>query len=92
MGAHGLKGEVKVKIFTAAPEALRAYGPLQDAAGKSFAITALRSAKPGEAVVSFSGITSREGAEALKGTELFIAREKLPDADEEAFTISAPVM
>ena len=85
MGAHGLKGEVKVKIFTAAPEALRAYGPLQDAAGKSFAITALRSAKPGEAVVSFSGITSREGAEALKGTELFIAREKLPDADEEEF-------
>ena len=85
MGAHGLKGEVKVKIFTAAPEALRAYGPLHDAAGKTYAITALRSARPGEAVISFSGVSSREDAEALKGTELFIVREKLPDADEEEF-------
>jgi len=84
IGAQGLKGEVKVKTFTASPEALRAYGVLHDGRGKSYEITAFRSAKPGEAVMSFKGINDREGAEALKGVELFVARAALPvtGADE----------
>ncbi len=36
-------------------------------------------------MISFSGITSREAAEALKGTELFIARDALPKAGAEEF-------
>ena len=62
IGASGLKGAVKVKVFTASAEALTNYGVLRDKHGKKFSITALRPGKTGEAVISFSGITSREAA------------------------------
>ena len=32
-GAHGIRGDVFVRSFTAAPEAIAAYGPLTDATG-----------------------------------------------------------
>jgi len=85
MGAQGLQGAVKVKLFTEAPEALSSYGPLHDARGRKFEITAFRPGKPGEAVISFAGITERSAAEALKGTELFVARAALPATAEEEF-------
>ena len=66
IGAQGLKGEVKVKTFTQAPDALRAYGVLHDARGRTYEITAFRPAKPGEAVIAFKGIGDRNAAEALK--------------------------
>jgi 16S rRNA processing protein RimM len=84
IGAQGLQGAVKVKTFTAAPEALRVYGVLHDAGGKTYEITAFRPGKPGEAVILFKGIAERGVAEALRGTELFVTRAALPapDADE----------
>jgi 16S rRNA processing protein RimM len=85
IGAQGLKGEVKVKTFTAGPEALRAYGVLHDAKGKRYEITAFRTVKPGEAVIAFKGISDRNAAEALKGTELFVTRAALPATDEDEF-------
>jgi 16S rRNA processing protein RimM len=85
IGAQGLKGEVKAKIFTATPDALPRYGALHDATGRTYEITAFRPGKPGEAVIAFKGITDRNAAEALKGTELFLAREKLPKTDSEEF-------
>jgi 16S rRNA processing protein RimM len=85
MGAQGLQGAVKVKLFTEAPEALSSYGPLHDARGRKFEITAFRPGKPGEAVISFAGVTERSAAEALKGTELFVSRAALPATAEEEF-------
>ena len=85
IGAQGLKGEVKAKVFTVSPEALGAYGPLHDARGRKFEITALRPGKDGEAVIAFRGIADRSAAEALKGTELFVARDALPATEAEEF-------
>jgi 16S rRNA processing protein RimM len=85
IGAQGLQGAVKVKIFTATPDALTRYGALHDANGRRFEITAFRPGKAGEAVVSFQGITERAVAEALKGTQLFIARTALPAAGHDEF-------
>jgi 16S rRNA processing protein RimM len=85
IGAQGLKGAVKIKLFTETPEALPAYGTLRDARGRNYAITAFRAGRPGEAVICFSGINDRTAAEALKGIELFVAREALPATAEEEF-------
>jgi len=85
IGAQGLKGAVKVKLFTEAPESLSRYGVLKDKHGKRFEVTAIRSGKDGEAVISFAGVDDRDAAEALKGTELFIARDQLPATAEEEF-------
>jgi 16S rRNA processing protein RimM len=85
MGAQGLKGEVKVKLFTAAPDALPRYGALHTKDGRKLKITAYRPSKEGEAVIAFAGISDRNAAEALRGTELFVTREALPQTDEDEF-------
>ena len=85
IGAQGLQGAVKAKIFTATPDALTRYGALHDGAGRAFEITAFRPGKPGEAVMSFAGVADREAAQALKGTELFIARAALPPPGQDEF-------
>ena len=85
IGAQGLQGAVKAKIFTATPDALTRYGALHDAKGRRFEITAFRPGKAGEAVMSFQGVSDRAAAEALKGTQLFIARAALPEAGHEEF-------
>ena len=85
MGAQGLKGEVKAKIFTATPDALPRYGKLHARDGRTFTITAFRPTKPGEAVIAFSEVRDRSAAEALKGTELLVSRDALPETGEDEF-------
>jgi 16S rRNA processing protein RimM len=85
IGAQGLKGEVKAKLFTAAPDALPRYGALHTRDGRKLTITAFRPTKTGEAVIAFEGISDRNAAEALKGAELFVDRAALPQTDEDEF-------
>ena len=85
IGAQGLKGEVKVKLFTATPDALPRYGVLHTRDGRKLAITAFRPAKEGEAVIAFEGVRDRNQADALKGVELFVDRAALPATDEDEF-------
>lgn len=85
LGAHGLKGEVRVKTFTAEPDKLGAYGPLHAKDGRLFTIEALRPGRDGEAVVAFAEIRDRDAAEALKGTELFVKRGTFPETDQGEF-------
>jgi 16S rRNA processing protein RimM len=77
VGAHGIKGEVKLKSFTSDPLSISRYGPLQSASGKQFEITKLKAAKD-DFIASLKNVNDRNAAEALKGIELFVAREKLP--------------
>ena len=85
IGAQGLRGEVKAKLFTATPDALPRYGVLHTKTGRKLKITAFRPAKEGEAVIAFEGVSDRGQAEALKGTELFVERGALPEPAEEEF-------
>ncbi len=84
-GAHGIRGEVRIRAFTDDPEAIAAYGPLESADGRQrFEIGALRVAK-GVVIARLEGVSDRNAAEALKGTELYVARERLPEPDEDEF-------
>jgi len=79
---HGIKGEVRIKAFTGDPMAIADYGPLSDEKGRRFEIAELRPAK--EVVIArLKGVTSREAAETLTGLKLFVAREKLPQPEDE---------
>jgi 16S rRNA processing protein RimM len=77
VGAHGIKGEVKLKSFTFNPLSIGRYGLLQSSSGQQFEITKLKAAKD-DFIASFKHVADRNAAEALKGTELFVARQKLP--------------
>lgn len=85
-GAQGLRGEVKIKCFTAHAEDIAAYGPLHDAGGKPFALKVTR-VSDGMAICAIKGVQTREAAEALKGTELFIPRSALPKPEKGEYYI-----
>jgi 16S rRNA processing protein RimM len=83
---HGVKGELRVKTFTADPLALGDYGPLTSEDGRTFTVAAIRPAK-NIVVVRFKEVTTREQAEAVNGVALYVDRSVLPDEelDEEEF-------
>ncbi len=78
---HGVKGAVRVKAYTEEAAAIGDYGPLAGKDGRVFQIDHLR---PDNSVVivSFAGVDNRDAAEALNGTDLFIARSALPAVDD----------
>jgi 16S rRNA processing protein RimM len=81
-GAHGIRGEVKLRSFTADPAAIAAYSPLETAKGAKIEIAKLRPQKDGFIAI-LKGVTDRNAAEALRGTELFVPRERLPEPEED---------
>ena len=85
IGAQGIRGEVKVKSFTGDPEAVGDYGPLHDAKGRDFRLKVHRLAKGDVVVASIRGVGDRNAAEALKGTELYVARDALPQPEDGEF-------
>ena len=82
--AHGIKGELRVKTFTADPLALGDYGPLFAKDGRAFEIESIRPAGD-VVVVRFKGIRDRTVAEGLTGTELFVDRSVLPAEEQDEF-------
>lgn len=79
-GAHGVRGEVRLKLFGEGAEALRAFSVFQ-AGDRKLTLKSVRPANQG-AVVTFAEITDRSGAEALRGTVLTVPRSALPPLDE----------
>lgn len=84
-GAFGVKGEVRLKSFTAEPEAIADYGPLTDEAGhRSFGLEITRAIKNGFAA-NVEGVATKEAADALRGVQLFAEREALPNLPDDEF-------
>jgi len=82
---HGVKGAVRVKAFTEDPAAIGNYGPLVSKDKRVFDVRQLRPEKS-VVIVSFAGVDDRDAAQALNGTELYVARSALPaSADAEEF-------
>lgn len=83
--ANGLRGDVLIKSHTAVPEDIAAYGPLTNKDGsRAFDIRVVRVTAKG-VVAKITGVSNRDASEALRGTELYIDREKLPAPDEDDF-------
>ena len=83
--AHGVRGEVRLKSFTANPMDVTRYGELElEDGSRSFRIEAARPQKD-MLVVRLAGVRDRNAAEALTHLTLFVPRERLPAPDEGEF-------
>ena len=83
---QGVRGEIRVKSFTADPSAIGAYGPLAGSGrGRVFAFERLRPLKDDMLVVKVAGVETREAAAALTGVELFVRRDRLPPPSAEEY-------
>jgi len=78
-GAHGVTGEVRLKLFGEGVESLKRFRAFNDSA---FTLKKLRSDNKGGAIARFAEVTDRNGAEALRGTLLTVARSELPPLGE----------
>ncbi len=86
-GAHGVRGEVRVKSYTADPEALFGYGPLLDETGA--VVVTPKSARPGKDhfIVRPKETLEKEAWDAQRGRLLYVPRARLPEADEDEFYV-----
>ena len=86
-GAHGVRGEVRVKSFTAIPEDVFDYGPLLDEAGKP--VLTPVNARPGKDhfIVRPKEQKQKEDWDAIKGTLLHVPRSCLPETEDDEFYI-----
>jgi 16S rRNA processing protein RimM len=81
-GAHGVRGLIRVKSFTEAPEDLAAYGPLSDEQGTRAFTLSITGRSKGALLARIEGIIDRDQAQAVKGTRLYVSRDVLPALDE----------
>lgn len=82
---HGVRGEVRLKPFTADPLAVGRYGALESEDGtRRFEIVALRPAKD-MLIARLKGVADRDAAEALRHQRLYVARDRLPAAEADEF-------
>lgn len=78
-GAHGVAGEVRLKLFGEGVEALSAHKSFNDGA---LTLTKLRSDNKGGAVARFAEIANRTDAEKMRGTVLTVSRQDLPALED----------
>jgi len=85
---HGVRGLLHVHSFTADPEDLARYSPLQDDAGKTWTL-AWRSEGVAELRdASGRAISDRTEAERLVNVKLHVARDRLPPAGADEFYLA----
>ncbi len=79
IGAHGVAGEVRLKLFGEGVAGLKPFRAFNE--GK-LTVERLRDDGKGGAVARFAGVTDRTAAEALRGTALTVPRAALPALGE----------
>lgn len=87
LGAHGVRGDVRVKSFTAEPDALFDYAPFLSETGEVL-IEPVR-ARPAKDhfIVSPDKPRQKEEWDRLKSTRLYVPRDVLPETDEDEYYI-----
>lgn len=78
-GAHGVTGEVRLKLFGEGVAALKRYRAFNDS---GLTVSKLKDDGKGGAIARFTEITDRTAAEKLRGTALTVARSEMPPLGE----------
>ncbi|WP_368184891.1 ribosome maturation factor RimM [Aestuariibius sp. HNIBRBA575] len=84
-GAFGVRGEVRLKSYCAIPHAIAEYAPLTTQDGQVFAQIVVEGHTKNGLIARVDGITTKEQADALKGTDLFTQRARLPSLPDDEF-------
>ncbi|MEY4159732.1 MAG: rRNA processing protein RimM [Pseudomonadota bacterium] len=79
IGAHGITGEVRLKLFGEGVAALRRYHAFNDS---SLTVEKLKDDGKGGAIARFAEVADRNAAEKLRGTALTVPRSALPPLAE----------
>lgn len=78
-GAHGVRGDVRLKLLGEGLEALKAHSSFNEG---TLTLKSVRSDNKGGAIARFAEVQGREQAEKLRGTTLTVPRDALPPLEE----------
>lgn len=78
-GAHGVAGEVRLKLFGEGVDALKLHTSFNEGA---LTLRKIRSDNKGGAIARFAEVSDRGAAEKLRGTTLTVNRADLPALEE----------
>ena len=81
-GAHGVRGDVRLKLLGEGLEALKAHSSFNDGA---LTLKSVKSDNKGGAIARFAEVQGRDQAEKLRGTTLTVPREALPALEEDEY-------
>jgi 16S rRNA processing protein RimM len=84
-GAFGVRGEVRLKSFCAEPADIAGYVPLYTPDGRVFRELRIIGQTQGSLTARIPGISSKEEADALRGTPLLADRSRLPALPDDEF-------
>ena len=79
IGAHGVTGEVRLKLFG---EGFASLKPHKTFNGGALTLEKLKDDGKGGAIARLAGVSDRTAAEALRGTTLTVPRSALPPLGE----------
>lgn len=85
IGAHGVRGWLRVKSFTDQPEHITGLSGLQDRSGGPVRLRLKNDGKKGAVIVEMAGVSDRSAAERLKGHEFFVPRSALPETQDDEY-------
>jgi 16S rRNA processing protein RimM len=80
VGAHGVTGELRLKLFAESLDSFRRFTAF-DAGGRTLTLQSARQGANG-VIARFAEIADRSAAEALRGAELSVPRDALPPLAE----------
>ncbi len=83
IGAHGIKGEVKIDSYTENPQDIEKYSPLICHLGKKSFSIKVRSVNKNIVIAAIKDVTNRNQSELLRGVKLYVAREQLPEIEND---------
>lgn len=78
-GAHGVTGEVRLKLFGEGVAALKRYRAFNDS---SLTVEKIKDDGKGGAIARFAEVTDRTAAEKMRGTALTVPRAQMPPLGE----------
>jgi len=89
-GAHGVTGEVRLKLFGEGVAALKRYRAFNnDGKGGGLTVSKLKDDGKGGAIARFAEVTDRTAAEKMRGTALPVPRASMPALEEGEYSHAA---
>lgn len=85
---HGVKGGLRVRSFTSPPARLFSYALLDAQGAPVVLVQRGGDARPDMFVGEIKGVTSREGADKVRGAKLYVIRTALPETDDDEYYLS----
>lgn len=84
-GAHGVRGDVKLRVYLDNPADISQYFPLLFEDGSEFPVTKVIRSLPSSVIVSVKNIHDRDAVLKLRGENLYVARDQLPLLEDNTY-------